>query len=181
MAEYIDVLNEDGVKTGEILPRKEIHEKGLWHRAIVIAIINEKNEVLLQQRAAHKEKNPNLWDISVAGHISSGQDSVSAAVREINEEVMVSIEAKAKVTDFRYMLSYRVSQTFSENFVENQFYDFFVLRKNGIRKQHIRMQESEVQDVKFVSLIELEQLLQTDKIVQRAPLYDALRDYLYRF
>ena len=49
MAEYIDVLNEDGIKTGEILTRKEVHSKGLWHRAIVIAIINEKNEILLQQ------------------------------------------------------------------------------------------------------------------------------------
>ena len=47
MAEYIDLLNEDGVKTGEILTRKEVHAKGLWHRAIVIAIINEKNEILL--------------------------------------------------------------------------------------------------------------------------------------
>ena len=47
--EYIDVLDENGVKTGEILSRKEIHQRGLWHRAIVIAIINGNNEVLLQQ------------------------------------------------------------------------------------------------------------------------------------
>ena len=77
--ELIDVLDENGVKTGEILPRSEIHKKGLWHRAIVVAIINENNEILLQQRSANKEKNANMWDISVAGHISSGQDSLSAA------------------------------------------------------------------------------------------------------
>ena len=47
--EYIDVLDENGVKTGEILSRREIHKRGLWHRAIVVAVINEKNEILLQQ------------------------------------------------------------------------------------------------------------------------------------
>lgn len=181
MAEYIDVLDENGVKTGEILTRKEVHSKGLWHRAIVVAIINEKNEILLQQRSINKDKNAGLWDISVAGHISSGQDAVSAAIREINEEVVVDVEAKVSVTDFRYMFSYRVSQEFSKDYIENQFYDFFILRKNGIRKENIRMQESEVQAVKFVSLIELEGILQTNDIVKRDPVYDALRDYLYRY
>ena len=49
--ELIDVLDENGVKTGEILSREEIHKKGLWHRAIVVAIVNDKNEILLQQRS----------------------------------------------------------------------------------------------------------------------------------
>lgn len=84
--ELIDVLDENGVATGEVLSREEIHKKGVWHRAIVVAIVNEKNEILVQQRSEKKEKNPGMWDISVAGHISSGQDALSAAAREINEE-----------------------------------------------------------------------------------------------
>jgi len=39
--ELIDVLDENGVKTGEILSRDGIHKKGLWHRSIVVAIIND--------------------------------------------------------------------------------------------------------------------------------------------
>lgn len=38
--ELIDVLNENGIKTGKVLPRSEVHKQGLWHRAIVVAIIN---------------------------------------------------------------------------------------------------------------------------------------------
>ena len=178
--EYIDVLDENGIKTGEILSRKEIHQRGLWHRAIVIAIINENNEVLLQQRSINKDKNAGLWDISVAGHISTGQDSVSAAAREINEEISVGLQAKVSITDFRYIFSYRVSQKFADDYVENQFYDFFILRKNSLRAKDITLQKSEVQDAKFVSLQELEEILQTDCIVKREPVYDALRDYLYR-
>ena len=56
--ELIDILNENGIKTGQVASRDEAHRKGLWHRAIVVAIINEKNEILLQQRAANKEKMP---------------------------------------------------------------------------------------------------------------------------
>ena len=52
--ELIDVLDENGIKTGQIMTRNEIHKQGLWHRAIVVAIINEKNEILLQQRSMEK-------------------------------------------------------------------------------------------------------------------------------
>lgn len=40
--ELIDVLDENGIKTGEVLSRDEVHKRGLWHRAIVVAIVNEK-------------------------------------------------------------------------------------------------------------------------------------------
>ena len=51
MEELIDVLDENGIKTGEILPRSEVHRRGLWHKVILIAIVNEKNQVLMQQRS----------------------------------------------------------------------------------------------------------------------------------
>ena len=79
--ELIDILDENGVKTGEVLERGEIHKSGLWHRAIAVAIINKKQEILLQQRSKSKEKNAGMWDISVAGHISAGQSSSDAALR----------------------------------------------------------------------------------------------------
>ena len=180
MEEMIDVLNENGIKTGEILPRSEIHKKGLWHRAIVVAIVNEKNEILLQQRSTNKDKNPGLWDISVAGHISSGQDALSAATREINEEVSVNLGYNVEVKEFRFMYSFRKQQVFSENFIENQFYDFFILRQSGLNKESIKFQESEVQDIKFVTISELNELRNSGEIVEREEVYDVLNEYLYR-
>ena len=180
MEEMIDVLNENGIKTGEILPRSEIHKKGLWHRAIVVAIVNEKNEILLQQRSANKDKNPGLWDISVAGHISSGQDALSAATREINEEVSVNLGYNVEVKELRFMYSFRKQQVFSKNFIENQFYDFFILRQSGLNKESIKFQESEVQDIKFVTISELNELRNSGEIVERNEVYDVLNEYLYR-
>lgn len=57
MEELIDVLDENGNRTGEILTREEIHQKGLCHRIVVIAIIDAKGNILMQQRSKNKSKN----------------------------------------------------------------------------------------------------------------------------
>ena len=180
MEELIDVLDENGIKTGEILPRSEIHKKGLWHRAIAVAIVNENNQILLQQRSYKKDKNAGMWDISVAGHISTGQDALSAASREINEEVSVNLGYKVDIKDFRYMFSYRKEQVFSEDYIERQFYDFFILRENDLKIENIKVQESEVEQVKFVDISELNTIIENKEIVERDAIYKELMNYLFR-
>jgi len=180
MEELLDVLDENGIKTGQILPRSEIHKNGLWHRAIVVAIVNEKNQILLQQRSSNKDKNANMWDISAAGHLSTGQDSLAAATREISEEVTVSIGYTVEVKDFRFMFSFRKQQVFEENFIENQFYDFFILRQNGLNADNLKFQKSEVQSIKFVNITELNELRENNILVERDECYNALSEYLFR-
>jgi len=179
--ELIDVLDENGILTGEVLPRSEVHKRGLWHRAIVVAIVNEKNEILLQQRSEKKEKNAGMWDISVAGHISAGQDSLSAAAREINEEVSVLLGYRTEIKDFRYMYCFRKEQKFSEDMIERQFYDFFILRTSGLDDKTIYFKTEEVQAVKFVSLTELQKMIDENKIVDRPEIYKILTSFLFRF
>lgn len=178
--ELIDVLDENGIKTGEVLSRDEVHKKGLWHRAIVVAIVNENNEILIQQRALNKEKNAGMWDISAAGHISSGQDSLMAAAREISEEVSVSLGYSVEVKDFRFMFSFRKEQKFSDDFIERQFYDFFILRQNGLNADNIIYQKSEVNAIKFVTITELNEMREKGLLVDREACYNALNDYLFR-
>jgi len=179
--ELLDVLDENGVLTGQVLPRNEVHKKGLWHRAIIVAIINEENQILLQQRSEKKEKNAGMWDISVAGHISAGQDSLSAAAREINEEVSVLLGYRTEIKDFRYMYCFRKEQKFSEDMIERQFYDFFILRTSGLDDKTIYFQTEEVQAVKFVSLTELQKMIDENKIVDRPEIYKILTSFLFRF
>lgn len=180
MEELIDVLDENGIKTGEVLTRNEIHKRGLWHRAIVVAIVNEKNQILMQQRSYKKDKNAGMWDISVAGHISTGQDALAAASREINEEVSVNLGFNVDIKDFRYMFSYRKEQVIKEDYIERQFYDFFVLRKNTLKVENIRIQESEVEQVKFVDISELNQMIENNELVERNAVYKELMNYLFR-
>ena len=172
--ELIDVLDENGVKTGKVLDRGAIHKNGLWHRAIAVAIINGKQEILLQQRAENKEKNAGMWDISVAGHISAGQNSKDAALREISEEIGIEISKN----ELEYIFSYRMNQKVSDEFIENQFYDFYIVKNDNIKIENIKIQESELQDIKFVDLSTLNKMLDEHIIVDRKPIYDELVNYL---
>lgn len=180
MDELIDVLDENGIKTGQILPRKEVHKQGLWHRIIIVAIVNEKNQILMQQRSANKEKNPNMWDISAAGHLATGQDSLAAATREISEEVTVSLGYNIEVKDFRFMFSFRREEEVNEGYFDRQYYDFFILRQSGLTADNLKFQASEVQAVKFVSIVELNEMRENGEAVQRDECYNALAEYLFR-
>ena len=44
--EYFDVLNEYGEFTGKTATREECHKKGLWHKIVVIAIIDKNKNIL---------------------------------------------------------------------------------------------------------------------------------------
>lgn len=100
MPEMIDVLDENGIKTGQIASRDEVHKKGLWHRCIVVAILNDKNEILLQQRSQEKLTHPGKWDLAAAGHVDAGEDALSAAMRETTEENRDKYRGGGKTTSY---------------------------------------------------------------------------------
>ena len=139
-----------------------------------------KNEILIQQRSDNKDKNPGKWDISVTGHLSSGQDSLTAATREISEEVSVSLGYSVEVKDFRFMFSFRKEEKVSDDHYDRQFYDFFILRQNGLRTDNLKFQESEVQAIKFISISELNDMREQNLLVPRDECYDELSNYLFR-
>ncbi|WP_299452570.1 NUDIX domain-containing protein [uncultured Microscilla sp.] len=76
--------------------RKEIHEKGLWHKTIHCWILrtdstNKQSYVVFQQRSAQKEYNPLTLDISAAGHYGAGETD-KEATREIEEELGIQVQ-----------------------------------------------------------------------------------------
>ena len=78
------------------------------------------------------------------------------------------------------MTSFRKQQVFKEDFIENQFYDFFILRQIGINENNIRFQKEEVQAIKFVNISTLNEMRENNKLVERDECYDALTEYLFR-
>ena len=180
--EYVDVLDENGVYTGEIVTREEAHKTGKWHGAIIVAIVNAENKVIIQKRSEKKKKRPGMWDISVAGHVTSGQDSLSSSMREVSEEIKVDFRWDIAVKDFRYMFSYRCQEEFEDGTIENQFYDVFIMREPKITNaETVKYQEEEVAEVKLVSASELNHLIKNDSNFFKRPIYDVLLNYLYRY
>lgn len=93
MVEYFDVVDErDNVI--KKLSRPEVHERGLWHRAIYVFVFNSKGELFIQKRSTTKDMEPGVWTCSVSGHLSSGETYKEAAKKETFEEIGVRIDPK---------------------------------------------------------------------------------------
>ena len=98
--EILDIVDEHGIPTGKTVERTFAHEQGILHRTAHVWIVREKKgriQVLLQKRSEEKDSYPGCYDISSAGHIPAGVDFLPSAVRELKEELGVSVMQKALV------------------------------------------------------------------------------------
>ncbi|MBP3628905.1 MAG: NUDIX domain-containing protein [Anaerotignum sp.] len=97
MKEFLDIVDETGQPTGEIVDRETAHAKGVLHRTSHVWLARKKNgkiQILLQKRAKHKSSFPGCYDISSAGHIPVGDSYEISALRELEEELGVKAEEK---------------------------------------------------------------------------------------
>lgn len=100
MQEFFDIVDDNGTPTGEIIDRATAHEQGIPHRTAHVWLLRHKNghlQVLLQKRSATKDSYPNCYDISSAGHIPAGVDYVPSALRELQEELGLTVSADALI------------------------------------------------------------------------------------
>jgi isopentenyl-diphosphate delta-isomerase len=90
--EYFDVVNERDEPVGRAT-RREVHARGLWHRAVHVLVFDTSGRVFLQKRSMKKDLSPGLWDSSCSGHLDAGEDYAAAAVRELGEELGLPLAA----------------------------------------------------------------------------------------
>ncbi|MDD5139878.1 MAG: NUDIX domain-containing protein [Verrucomicrobiales bacterium] len=90
--EIFDIVNERDEVVGQA-PRKEVHARGLWHRAVHVLVFNARGEVFLQKRSMQKDIAAGKWDSSASGHLDTGEDYDTCAVREVREEIGLHLTA----------------------------------------------------------------------------------------
>ena len=90
--EILDIWDENGTPTGKCCTKDDAHLKGLFHPTVHIWFYNSTPALLMQKRCPHKQTFPNLWDVSVAGHVSSGETILEGALREVKEEIGLNIQ-----------------------------------------------------------------------------------------
>lgn len=83
--ELVNVYDDDA-RVVDVWPRRQAKASGRAVGAVNALILNGSGEVLLQLRHLDKE-NGGLWDKSVGGHVSAGEDFDAALVREASEEL----------------------------------------------------------------------------------------------
>ena len=144
MNELFDVLNENGEYTNQVETREECHNKGLWHKAVVVFILSMDNKkVLLQQRSAKKKLWPNLWDLTAGGHVLSGELGYQSGIRETKEEIGIDITKN----DMEFIGATK-SENISGNIINRHFNEYYIVHKD-LDINDIVLQEDEVQDIKW--------------------------------
>ncbi|NDI97550.1 isopentenyl-diphosphate Delta-isomerase [Flavobacterium sp. LaA7.5] len=91
--EKVILVNEKDEQIG-LMPKMEAHEKALLHRAFSVFILNSKNEIMLQQRAAQKYHSPLLWTNTTCSHQREGETNLQAGNRRLMEEMGIQTELK---------------------------------------------------------------------------------------
>ena len=84
-----------------LMPKMEAHEKGVLHRAFSVFVLNDKGELMLQQRALHKYHSPGLWTNTCCSHQRDGETNIAAGKRRLYEEMGFVTELR-EVTSFIY-------------------------------------------------------------------------------
>jgi isopentenyl-diphosphate delta-isomerase len=83
------------------MPKMEAHQKAVLHRAFSVFVFNTKNELMLQQRAAHKYHSPLLWTNTCCSHQRDGESNIEAGTRRLKEEMGFTTDLK-ETTSFIY-------------------------------------------------------------------------------
>lgn len=146
--EMVILVNEKDEKIG-LMPKQEAHEKAQLHRAFSVFVFNDKNELMLQQRAFDKYHSPGLWTNTCCSHQRDGESNIEAGTRRLQEEM--GFETALKET-----ISFIYKAPFDNGLTEHEFDHILVGHFNGKPKPNT----TEVANWKWMSLPDIENDIQ---------------------
>jgi len=163
--EWLDIVDEDGNPTGEIVARSKAHAEGIRHRTSHVWLLRRRPggvEVLLQKRCEEKDSYPGCYDISSAGHIPAGDGYIESALRELKEELGIEAKPKELILCGRRRISYR--EVFGgRRFVDNQVSNVYWLWKD-MEPEQMTLQASEIEGVLWVRLEDCKRMVRENSI-----------------
>lgn len=168
--ELIEIVDEKGNFTGQIMDKEEAHDKNLLHNEVAIFIINDKRQVLLQKRSANKRFNPNKWALC-AGHVDKGETLEVAALREIKEEIGIDININNLIAFGEREFSIKPS---------NSHITYFYYIKSNLNENEFTIQTEELSEVKWFDIEKIISMIKekdnpTVFSEKRIPLFEKLK------
>ena len=141
--EKVILVNENDEPIG-LMPKMEAHQKALLHRAFSVFVFNDKNELMVQQRALGKYHSPGLWANTCCSHQRQGESNIEAGKRRLQEEMGFS-------TDLRDSISFIYKAPFDNGLTEHE-YDHILI---GQYNEEPIPNPEEVNDWKWMGLEEI--------------------------
>ncbi|MEO2064577.1 MAG: isopentenyl-diphosphate Delta-isomerase [Christiangramia sp.] len=141
--EKVILVNEKDEQIG-LMEKIEAHEKALLHRAFSVFVFNDRNELMIQQRALTKYHSPGLWTNTCCSHQREGESNIAAGKRRLMEEMGFSTELKDTI-------SFIYKAPFDNGLTEHEFDHILV----GKYEEAPQPNPDEVASWKWVDLEEL--------------------------
>src|ERR1700690_2946876 len=90
--EWLDLVDENDEIIGKER-RSFVYQNGLSNfRVVNLFILNSKGELWIPRRTTTKRIFPLCLDVSMGGHVESGEDYEAALLREAREELNINVE-----------------------------------------------------------------------------------------
>lgn len=121
--EQVILVNTNDEPIG-LMNKLEAHEKAVLHRAFSVFVLNDKNEVMLQQRAHHKYHSPLLWTNTCCSHQRAGETNLEAGKRRLEEEM-------GFVTDLKELFHFIYKAPFDNGLTEHELDHVMIGYYNG--------------------------------------------------
>lgn len=142
--ELWDLLDKDGNPLGITHVRGEKLPEGTYHRTVEIFTVNPQNKLLVTLRDTNKDIYPNLWEVT-GGSAVAGEDSLTAAIRELYEETGIVAAANELVF-------------LKSSFGKTNLNDIYLTFQN-VKASEIKLQAGETVDAKWIEFNEFESMM----------------------
>ena len=154
-----DLFDRNRKPIGEITTEDSNIAEEKYIQIVIICFENDNHEFLIQKRA---EKKNGKWALT-GGHVVSGEDSVTAILRETQEELGLDLAEN----DVELVFSKRAYDC---------FVDMYYVKKD-IKQSTLKLQIEEVEKTEWASLEKIEELREKGIFLECH--YDCLRECIY--
>ena len=158
--ELWDLYDKNGDPLGRLHRRGDPLPAGTYHLVISVMTCTSDGRILLTLRSAKKHPYPALWEIT-AGSALAGEDSMTAAKRELYEETGITAEPE-------------FVHRYSSSYGSGSLVDMYILRRD-ITDDDIKLQPGETEAAKWVTPAEFDEMAAkgeiTPPVVRRFEIY----------
>lgn len=160
--ELFEIVDQGGKSTGIVRERGVAHCCGSPHKTVHTWLARKTADggcqLLLQKRSKEKDAWPGCYDISSAGHISVGEEPLTTALRELQEELGITVNAN-QLLFLGNCLRERKAIFHGRPFHDCEYSTVFLCFLSP-EQETFSLQPEEVEDVLWVDVNDFRQLLQ---------------------
>ena len=159
--EFLNLIDDKARMTHYSKPRSLVHRDGDLHPTVHIWLIKRKDMgiyALLQKRSSEKQINPDCFDVSAAGHVSQGEEFRHAAVKELREELGLSVSG-----DQLELIGLH-NHLYTNDEVRDNELSAVYLYRGKVDTDKLVVRSSEVSEVGWVEIDELLSVMKNEDI-----------------